>query len=256
MKDTLRRAAEFKFIGKSLFFPDKGISVFGDLHIGYEEYLNEQGILIPRRQFKELIFELKDLFVQVEKRNGKKRLEKIIILGDLKHEFGRISEQEWKEVNKILDFLKKKSKEVILIKGNHDAILETLTKRRELKILDFYIEKGICFLHGHKLFPECLDKKVKMMVIGHRHPAILISDKYKKEKYKCFLVGKWKGKKIIILPSFFSFVEGSDVANSYMENNLFIPEKNLERFEVCVPVSGEEVYCFGKSKNSSAFTHT
>ena len=230
---------EFGFIGKSLYFEKNKILVLGDLHIGYEGYLNEQGIFVPRTQFKEIIGDLKEIFEKIG------NVEKVVILGDLKHEFGSISSQEWKEVREILDFLKKKSKSVILVKGNHDTILGPIAKREELEIVDFYVKGGICFLHGHKLFPECLGGEIKMLVLGHKHPAVVLSDEYKREKYKCFLVGKWKGKEIVILPSFFPFIEGSDVVG-VGKNYLFVPEKDLKNFEVFIV--GRGVYGFGKLK--------
>lgn len=238
----------FEFIDKALYLPEKEILVIADLHIGYEEALNKEGIFVPRTQFRELNRDLKRVFKSLK--DGKKKISKIVVLGDLKHEFGEISQQEWRETKEILDLLKKKAKKVILIKGNHDTILEPIARRKELKIRDFYIEDRICFLHGHKLFPECLDKKIKMLVLGHRHPAVVLADKYKKEKYKCFLFGKWKGKEIILMPSFFSFIVGSDVLNESLQNYLFISDKELEKFEVFVvsPV-GDKVYRFGELRS-------
>lgn len=243
MKNKIEKNKEFKFVGKSLYFPEKKILVLGDLHIGYEEYLNEQGVFLPRLQFKETMRELGGIFREIKE---VEKLKEVIILGDLKHEFGKISEQEWKDVLEVLSFFSKKAKKVMLIKGNHDTILEPIAERKELKIKDYYVKDGICFLHGHKLFTRCLDKKIKMLVMGHRHPAVVLADKYKKEKYKCFLVGLWKGKKVIILPSFFPFVEGSDIITNYEENRLFIDEKELRNFEVFVVGEENKVYRFGK----------
>ncbi len=225
---------------------NKKILVLGDLHIGWEESLNKAGIFIPRMQFKQTLNELKKIFNNVVDKH--KKIDEIVIVGDLKHEFGTISKQEWQETEKILDFFERYTKKIILIKGNHDTILEPIIKRKELKIRDFYKKDGICFLHGHKVFSECLDKNVRMLVLGHRHPAVNLHDKYKKEKYKCFLVGKWKKKKIIILPSFFPFIEGSDVVN-IEDNRMFIPETKLKNFEAYVVGDDEKVYRFGKLKN-------
>jgi len=60
--------------------------IISDLHIGLEEALNKQGILIPRFQFKEIKQRLEPLLL--------KKIKVIVINGDLKHEFGTISEQE------------------------------------------------------------------------------------------------------------------------------------------------------------------
>jgi len=242
MAKIRKKFKKFKFVGKSLYFPKEGLLVIADLHIGYEEYLNEQGIFIPRTQFKETLKDLEKVFKKIKKIG---KIKEIIILGDLKHEFGQISSQEWREVKRVLDIFKKKAGKVILIKGNHDVVLGPIAERKELKIKDFYIKEGVCFLHGHKLFLDCLGREIKMIAMGHKHPAIFLADKYKKEKYKCFLKGKWKKKDIIILPSFFPFIEGGDIM-TLGANYLFIPEKNLGSFEVFVV--GDDVYGFGKMK--------
>lgn len=234
----------YEFIGKSLWFPMEKTLVIADLHIGHEEAMNKAGIFFPRMQFKEIVSDLEKIF----KKTGK--IKEIIVNGDLKHEFGTISEQEWQETRKIIDLLKRNSEKVVLVKGNHDNILEPIAKRSEIYIKDFYIKKinniNVCFMHGDKLFPECLGNGIKILVLGHRHPAVVISDNYKKERYKCFLVGKWRGKTVIILPSFFPLVEGSDIVNT-KENNLpFIPESELKNFGVYA--IGDEVYNMGKLK--------
>ncbi len=228
---------KFQFIDKALYFSEQQVLVIGDLHIGYEESLNKQGIFVPRVQFKQIMEDLEKIF------DGVGKVKKVIIVGDLKHEFGGISSQEWREVKEVLDYLKGKCDKVILIKGNHDTILGPIAERKEVEVKEYFTYKGICFLHGDKLFSECLGKEVKIIVMGHRHPAILLSDEYKKEKYKCFLVGTWKAKKIIILPSFFPFIEGSEI-REIEDNRLFISEKELKDFEVYVV--GEKVYKFGK----------
>jgi len=229
---------KFKFIGKSLYF-ENGLLVVADLHIGYEEALNKVGVLIPRTQFKETISDLNGVF---DKLKGEK-IKEIVVLGDLKHEFGTISSQEWREVKEVLDFFKKKAKKVVLVKGNHDTILGPIAARKEVEIKEYYVKDGICFIHGHKLFSDCLDKEIKMMVLAHRHPAIALFDDYKKEKYKCFLKGKWKSKEVIIMPSFFPFVEWSDVVNDYYNHGI-IEEGKLKDFDVYVV--GDKVYKFGK----------
>ncbi|MBU3912609.1 MAG: metallophosphoesterase [Nanoarchaeota archaeon] len=229
---------DYEMIGKALWFPAEKILVIADLHIGYEDMLSSVGVFIPKHQFQQTLDEL----ARVVDRIGK--VKEIVICGDLKHEFGKISNQEWKETLKILDFLQERGK-VVLVRGNHDSILEPIARRRGLKIVESYVVKGILFAHGDKKV-NISDKKIKMIVLGHKHPAITVSDNYKSEKYKCFLVGKWQGKLVVILPSFFPLVEGSDV--SLEDTNLGF-ELNLKEFDVYVPVSGEEnVLKFGKLK--------
>ncbi len=231
----------YEFIGKSLWFPAEKTLVIADLHVGYEEAMNKAGIFFPRFQFSQIVSDLEKIF----KKTGK--LREIIVNGDLKHEFGEISEQEWQETRKIIDLLKRNSKKIVLVKGNHDKILAPIAGRREIDVKDFYIQNEVCFLHGDKLFPECLNNEIKTLVLGHRHPAVVVSDKYKKERYKCFLAGKWRGKIVIILPSFFPLVEGTDIVNIEENNLLFIPESELRNFDVYAV--GDEVYRFGKLKS-------
>jgi putative SbcD/Mre11-related phosphoesterase len=223
--------------GKSLWLKKQKILILADLHIGYEEALHKEGILVPRTMFKELKEEVKKLL--------KLKPKTIIVNGDLKHEFGEISRQEWNEVLEILEILLKKSK-VVLIKGNHDTILEPIAKKKGLLIKDFYCFDGICVLHGHKLF---LDKEVndsKLLIIGHEHPAVSIREGIKQEKYKCFLLGRWKKKKIIVMPSFFTIFEGSDIRKEKLLSP-FLDENKIKDFEVFI--LGDKVYKFGKLKN-------
>jgi len=232
-----------KFIEKALWLEKEKILVVADLHLGYEEGLQEQGVFLPRFQFKQVVSDLEKIFKKI----GGGKVEEVIILGDLKHEFSGILKQEWKETLDLLDFLKNKVKKIILIKGNHDTILEPLARRKELKVKDYYVKKDVVFLHGHKSFPKCLDKKIKTLILGHLHPAITIREGAKSEIYKCFLVGKWKGKEVVILPSFFPLIEGQDVG---MEKTNLASEFNfkLKNFEVYVPIDVDEVLDFGKLK--------
>lgn len=238
---------DYKFIGKSLFFPDKGILAIGDLHIGYEYKLQQSGVLIPERQAEEIMEELKEIFKEI----GKKKIKKIVFIGDIKHSFS----YEWKEknyFNEILNFLKKsfKEKDIILIKGNHDTIDYSYEKKMMKK---YYIKDNIAFLHGHELFPEVLDKKIKTIVMGHIHPSVTLAEKHgvKKEKYKCFLTGKFHGKETIILPSFLGTIEGTSIneyEDAYEDYFSIIPKKILMKFSVHV-VGEDKVYDFGKIKN-------
>jgi len=222
-------------VDKGLWIEKQKILALADLHIGYEGYLaEEQGILLPRKLFeitkKEISFLIN--FLQPKK---------IIINGDLKHEFGKISKQEWKETLAILDLMLEKTK-VILVKGNHDTILEPIAKRKNLKVVDYYFIKRdkICFMHGHKIFNDAI-KNSEILVFGHTHPAIVLREGIKTERYKCWLYGKWKGKRVIVMPSFIPYSEGVDV-QSYHFEQVFL--KNIKSYEVFV--IGDRIYKIGK----------
>lgn len=227
---------------------DKQIAVLGDLHIGYEDLLRRKGVLLPRMQFKEISRSLEKIFSKIG--NDKK----IVILGDLKHEFSENTEQEWREVSKVVDLLLENSKKLILIKGNHDNYLGGITSRKGVELVESHVDSGILFAHGDKMISEMRDKSVKVIVLGHLHPAVTISDKYKREKFKCFLSGRWLGKKVIILPSFFPYVEGSEVKyDSLDEGKFVIPSSSLRNFSVHVVSDSGEILEFGKLKSLSEF---
>lgn len=239
----------YLLIGKTLFFPKQGILAIGDLHLGFEYQLQQSGILVPEMQITEIKNELKKVFEEIEKR--KLKLKKIVFIGDIKHSFS----YKWKEKNYFNDLLKflgeyVKDENIILIKGNHDTIDYSFSDR----LKDYFIEGEIIFTHGHQLFPEILGKKIKTIVMGHLHPSIIISDDsgIKKEKYKCFLVGKFRQKNVIILPSFLSATEGTTINSFEYEYEDFfsiIPKKNLINFEVYVIGEGENnAYNFGEIK--------
>ena len=103
-------------------------------------------------------------------------------------------------------------------------------------------------MHGHKIFidKEIYDKKIKILIIGHEHPAISIREGLRKETYKCFLLGRWKDKKLIVMPSFFTLYEGSDIKKEELLSP-YLNEKSIKNFEVFVVA--DKIYRFGKVKD-------
>ncbi|MBS3151659.1 metallophosphoesterase [Candidatus Woesearchaeota archaeon] len=207
-----------EIIDLCLYLRKEKVLVIGDIHIGLEEALQKQGFLIPRFDIQEVIKRLKSIFSKVE-------VKKIILIGDVKHEFGTISDQEWRDTLKVLDFLLEKGK-VILIKGNHDTILGPISKKRGIEVIEKYKVNGILLVHGDKI----INDDSKIIVIGHEHPAISFKPR-PDEKFKCFLVGRYKNKKLIIIPSFNFLNEGNDVTK---EEILSPYIKNIKNFRVYV----------------------
>jgi len=223
--------------GKALWLAKQKVLIIADLHIGYEEALIEEGILVPRFRLEEMKQEIVELL------KLKPRI--VVINGDLKHEFGEISKQEWQETLEILDILLKEARKVVLIRGNHDTILEPIARKKRLKVVDYYCVNDICVLHGHKILldKEIYSKKIKTIVIGHEHCAVSIREGVKQELYKCFLKGKWHGKNLVVMPSFFSIYEGSDVRKEKLLSP-FLNEKDIKNFKVFV--LGDKAYNFGE----------
>jgi len=237
---------KYEFIDKTLFFPQSGILVIGDLHIGYELALVESGILLPEQQVREVITNLKKIIKRIKSK--KYNLKKIIFLGDVKHFFG-YEYAEKINLNRVFDFLKTYVPEnnIILIRGNHDKM------NLDLDFRDYYLEDGILFLHGHESFPAIYDKKIKIIVTGHLHPSVIIEESpgVKHEIYKCFLEGTTKGKMHIVLPSFLEFYEGTPVnfyKEDFIESFSIIPKKDILNFKVYV-IGDDKVYEFGRIKD-------
>jgi len=240
----------YLFIDLGLYLTKEQILVFSDFHLGYEEALQRRGVLIPRFQFKDTLKRLEQIFVDCKKK--KYVIKKIIINGDLKHEFGKISDQEWREILKLIDFLLEHCSQLIIIKGNHDIILAPIVKKRikhkNILFEKYYIENNILFVHGDILPEKILERKkiekIKTIVIGNEHSAIALQEKSRVERFKCFLVGKWKRKKLIVLPSFQLLTTGTDI----LREKILSPylHQDLGKFSCFVISDEREVLDFGK----------
>ena len=221
---------EIEYLGKCLFLKRESILVIGDLHLGYEEILNKSGVLVTRAMFSEMIDYFDSVFRELkrrEKEDGKsRRVNEIVLLGDVKHGFARPEKQEWNDVIELFDyFIGRNVEKIIVVKGNHDNYIKNIAGKRNVFVEDFYFVfeedgKKIGFCHGDKRFDELEEKDVKMWIMGHGHPAMRLRDEKngKEELYKCFLVGKykvkgkgiWNLKEVIIAPSFIDYSEGTD----------------------------------------------
>lgn len=240
----------FEIIDRCLFWKDKKMLIVGDLHLGYEDYLQERGWSFPKTQQEENERILNEIFKKIGK------VEKILLLGDVKHFFGGILREEFSDFRNLIKIFERNLKEngkIVITKGNHDNILEPIAREFEnVEILDYFFEENVVFFHGSLDLFEKLDvflknNKINLLVLGHYHPAITLKEKkgIKNEKYKCFLYGNSKKikKDMIFVPSFFPLVEGSDVLNHHQ-----IDYFEINNFEVFILDEIGNVYDFGKLK--------
>lgn len=226
--------------GLALLIKPENILVIGDIHIGMEAALNEEGMLVPRFQFKEILQETNKIL-------KKTRPSLIILNGDIKHNFSGISRQEWGQVGKYMELLESKAK-IIFVKGNHDTILGPIAKKQRVEIKEHYKIRDIYICHGHKIPHEEEYKKARRIIIGHEHPAITLRDGPRTEKYKCYLKGKHEAKELIVMPSMTMVSEGTDVLKEKLLSP-FLADKKIINFEAYIV--GEKVYYFGKIKGFS-----
>ena len=204
--------------------------IVSDFHLGYESSMIKRGVMLPKQQYAMTIERLDNIFSRVNP-------ETIIINGDLKHDFGSISYQEWSEVSKLIEYLETKCKNLILIKGNHDTILKPIADKYKIKVETQHVIGDIMIIHGDAIPKE----PKKIIIVGHEHPAISLKMEGRTEKYKCFLTGKYASSEIIVQPSFNLLTEGSDIIR---EQKLSPILKKVSDFDVYVV--GKEVIFFGK----------
>ena len=207
----------------ALFIKDIKAVIIADLHLGYEGILAEQGVYIPKIQFKKEL-ELMQRIVSYIK-NESKDVDKIIICGDIKHEFSETTYHEFAEVSEMFNYLKSNFERVILIKGNHDNFIYRITNKHGVELHDSFAISKYYFLHGHKIFEALSEVKSRFIIFGHEHPAIAVYDEIgSKEKLKCFLYGHEKeiDKSVIVLPAFSYLAQGSEV-NIIPESELLSP---------------------------------
>jgi len=216
----------------AIFIKELSAVAIADLHLGYELALSEQGVFVPQTQLKEILKDLKEIFKKV-------RAEELIIVGDIKHEFGEASKQEWREVFELVNFLNKEKKKIILVRGNHDNYLLNIISKLGIELHDpYYLVKKICFIHGHK--------KVKLpsfetLIIAHEHPSLVLRIGYDKIKVPCLLFGKTKnGKNFICLPAVSSWASGTEI-NLVSKEELLSPILKEEvKFEDLIPIALEK----------------
>jgi len=232
--EKVKIAEGIYIVDLALYLSKDNALIFADFHLGYEESLTSKGVLIPRHQFKDTSRRVGKILEHFGK------VDKIVITGDIKHEFGRITRQEWSDVIDLLDFMSAYAKEVILVKGNHDVVTKAVLDKTDAKMVDMIELGDIAILHGDKV----LETKAKTLIIGHEHPAVTLSDGVTTEKFKCFIKGKYKRKGLIVLPSFNLITEGADILQS---RKLSPYLDDVDNFEVWIVE--DKIRYFGKVKN-------
>ncbi len=221
-----------RLLDLSVYLEESHTLIIADTHIGFEEYLNKTGVMVPRFQLKELKKRLLEILESVD-------AEQVVINGDLKHEFGTISRQEWRDTLDFLDFLMGRVGRVVLVKGNHDTILGPIARKRGLEIVNEWKADNVLVMHGDKEAKNL--KGVKTIIIGHEHPAIMLREKNRRELFKCFLKGTYRGRTLIVMPSFNLVTEGTNIQSSRLLSPLI---RNIDEFEVYAVADG--IYPLGR----------
>lgn len=170
-----------------------------DLHIGYEASLEEEGVHLPRTQTATM----KESLIRVLEKHDPAT---VVVLGDLKHSFGRNLGQEWRDVSSILSLLSDRSK-VVIVRGNHDNYLQSIASKLGLSVVERWQMRGLTFTHGHV---AC---HFRPIVIAHEHPSVRIVDAIGASvKLPCFLHFRKDG--VVVMPAFSPLALGTDVTKA------------------------------------------
>ena len=145
------------------------VVVVGDLHIGWEVTLAQQGIHVPSQTHK-MLQRLK-VIIENEKPS------RLVMLGDVKHSVTGAELEEWRDVPEFFEELLKLVPSIQVILGNHDGNLEPLTPSK-VELLDssgIALWKRFGLFHGHAWpTPEILG--CETLILGHLHPAVTLRD--------------------------------------------------------------------------------
>jgi uncharacterized protein len=219
-----------------VFLTNHKVLILGDLHFGYEEALHQQGVLIPKTNFR-LLTEKVTRALDVFKPRS------IILNGDVLHEFGSIPRGVWGNVEHFLRFLLTYGN-VIIVRGNHDTMIMPIAEQLGIAVCREYCsaDKKILVTHGDIFHTSARHKKTEMIIVGHEHPAVSLHDGVRTETYKCFLVGHLEKSLLIVMPSFNFLNGGIDFS---LEGPIGPYLKKVVMGRMKVFVIEDEIYAFG-----------
>jgi putative SbcD/Mre11-related phosphoesterase len=145
------------------------VLVVGDLHIGWEITLSQQGIHVPSQTSK-----LADRLIDIIRKSSPS---KIVFLGDVKHSVVGAGLEEWKDIPEFFEKIVPLVSDIQIIQGNHDGNIEPMTPN-QVKIVP---SSGIALwgryglFHGHAWpAPELLG--CESLIQGHLHPVVAFTD--------------------------------------------------------------------------------
>lgn len=243
--NTLALEGDLQLVDLALYCEPRRLLAIADLHLGFDEALTHEGLLVPRLQL-EVIRERLNSIIAYLAISSTHSLEKLIINGDLRHQFGPLSKRESQEAVDLLAELSVLADRIILVQGNHDGDLEPLAQGRpNVEICQAHREGSFLFSHGDRRLVS-LSLNIRTVIIGHEHPAVGLRDPVtgRVELYKCFLKGGYRGRVLLVQPSFNPLSVGSDLARERCLSPL-LNERALPNFEVYPVADDGSSYAFG-----------
>lgn len=210
--------------GAALIVPED-VLVVADLHLGCEAALEQEGLSLPRVQTRKIEQYVRELIEGVSP-------SKLIVAGDLKHNFSKNLTQEWQDVSMFVRGLSEKVP-LEVVKGNHDNFLAMILREFDVPLVMETDIGGVRIAHGHT------GARAEMpTVIGHIHPSIGLRDGVDVGmKDRCFLYRERAD--MLVLPALSLVASGLDVVEQpgSDRSSPLLPENGLADF---TPVSFSE----------------
>lgn len=188
-------------------------AIIADLHLGFENVMQNKGVAIPRMQVKEIVKNVKKI---IDKYN----INRLIVAGDLKHEFSKNLPYEWEDVR---EFVESVDVELEVVRGNHDNFLAAILAEYGIELKEHVKVDKYYVIHGHK------DLEFERVIIGHEHPAIKVRVRGGLYSFPCYLVADDAK---IALPAFSPLMSGSDVLQNSFLSPVLNKAKRIEIYAV------------------------
>lgn len=207
--------------GAALIVPEE-VLVIADLHLGWEAALEEDGLSLPRVQTAKIESYVRDLIDGVSP-------SKLVVAGDLKHNFSRNLTQEWQDVSRFVRGLSE-AVPIEVVKGNHDNFLALILREVDTPLSRETDVGGVRIIHGHAGV-----RSDAPTVIGHIHPSVGLRDGVDAAvKDRCFLYSE--DANMLILPALSLVASGLDVVEQpdSDRSSPLLPEDGLADF---VPIT-------------------
>ena len=142
--------------------------VIADPHIGWETSLQNKGIHVPS-QTQKMTKKLLTLL-------SKYQPDTLLILGDVKYTVIHSEYGEWHDIPEFFNQIKQHVANISVIRGNHDANLESLLPQNVMvQPASGITLDDVGLFHGHK-WPSPNLLSCKTLIMGHLHPVVVFRD--------------------------------------------------------------------------------
>ena len=207
--------------GGAALLTEENVLVVADMHLGVEAALEYEGLSLPRVQTKKIADFMTKLIKAVSP-------SKVIVAGDLKHNFSRNLVQEWHDIELFVKGLSGKAS-LEVVKGNHDNYLGSILRGYRIPLRSETTISGTRILHGHSGRLEG-----QMTIMGHIHPSMRLTDSIGASlKDRCFLFDK--ARRVLVLPALSLVAYGTDVV-SQLSSDKMSPLLSDEGLSDFVPI--------------------